>query len=132
VTAPLIERGGKSELQRARCRVTPGVPIHEGRNTERATETRPPMAFHYWKDQARVKRWGKSPPDPEATLGAGNPHLEQGQTGEERDWPDPKNPRVGRLTLMVTSGQDKWSPPIIFDGYRTRLTGSLHPRQDLL
>ncbi len=47
-------------------------------------------------DQARVKRWGKSPPGSGVTRDAGNPHPEQGQTGGIREWPAPTNPRVGR------------------------------------
>ncbi len=86
-----VRRGGKSELQRAGCWVTPrGVRRNPG-TTDRATETRPPMA-PLLGDQARVKRWGKSPPDPRVTWDAGNPHPEQGQTGRKGEWPAPKTP----------------------------------------
>ncbi|MFC1940616.1 hypothetical protein ACFLXO_08060, partial [Chloroflexota bacterium] len=35
-------------------------------------------------------------------------------------------PRVGRLTLVVTPGLDRWSPSFsLGEGYRTRLTGLL-------
>ena len=50
--------GGKSELRRAGCRVTPG----RREATESATESRPPMAAR--AAQARVKRCGKSAPGP--------------------------------------------------------------------
>ena len=47
---------GKSELHRADRQVTPG----RREATDRATESKPPMALQ--GAQARVKRWGKSPP----------------------------------------------------------------------
>ena len=49
---------GKSELHRADRQVTPG----RREATDRATESKPPMARAKAKAQARVKRWGKSPP----------------------------------------------------------------------
>ena len=57
--------GGKSELHRARCRVTPG----EGDLEESATEKRPPRPLRRrlrrpGAHEARVKRRGKSPPRP--------------------------------------------------------------------
>jgi hypothetical protein len=50
--------GGKSELHRAECRVTPG----EGDLEESATENRPPARLLKQASQVRVKRWSKSPP----------------------------------------------------------------------
>jgi hypothetical protein len=47
--------GGKSELHRAECRVTPG----EGDLEESATEKKPPTRE---SQSVRVKRWSKSPP----------------------------------------------------------------------
>jgi hypothetical protein len=47
--------GGKSELHRAECRVTPG----EGDLEESATEKDRRLAN---SQPVRVKRWGKSPP----------------------------------------------------------------------
>ena len=47
--------GGKSELHRAECRVTPG----EGDLEESATEKKPPVRR---RQPVRVKRWSKSPP----------------------------------------------------------------------
>src|SRR6185437_11833115 len=61
------ERRGKSGLHRARCQVTPG----RREPTESATESRPPMAPQ--GDQARVKRWGKSPPRVWQQTGTANP-----------------------------------------------------------
>lgn len=55
---------GKSGLRRARCRVTPG----RREAMESVTENRPPMAASV--AQARVKRWGKSPPRAPATAAA--------------------------------------------------------------
>ena len=50
--------GGKSELRRAGCRVTPG----RRKATESAAESRPPMASLHRGAQARVKGCGKSAP----------------------------------------------------------------------
>jgi|GEM_PF-640141 len=38
----------------------------------------------------------------------GKPHLEQDQIGGQKD--ARPSPRVGRLTLSVTEGLDRWSP----------------------
>ena len=58
-----------------RCRVMPGG----GDPRESATEIEPP-AF----GQARVKRWGKSPPRTRRRGRHGKPHREQDQEGIAR------------------------------------------------
>src|SRR5690606_27421707 len=62
---------GKSGLHRARCQVTPG----RREPTESATESRPPMARSPQgrRDQARVKRCGKSAPRAWQQAGTANP-----------------------------------------------------------
>ena len=92
-------RGGKSELQKARCRATPPIPGSEAWNdfrnresagirtggpdksgsTESVTENRPPPGFG---PGARVKRWGKSPPLQEQSRRHEKPHRVQGQIGD--------------------------------------------------
>src|SRR5262245_58662977 len=70
----LARRGGKSELRRAACWVTP----RPGDGTESATESRPPAALlgratafqGLTARSARVKRCGKSAPAPAATPAA--------------------------------------------------------------
>lgn len=52
-----IRRGGKSELQRTECRVTPGCYSNNGIATESATENIPSRNFGI-----RVKWQGKSLP----------------------------------------------------------------------
>src|SRR5688572_32050425 len=81
--------GGKSELHRAGCRVTPG----RREATESATESKPPMAPR--GAQARVKRCGKSAPDVRQRTPHGKPHPKQGQIWDE-GWPAPSESRVGR------------------------------------
>jgi len=66
---------GKSGLHRVLGLVTPG----RGDPTESATENKPPMATQV--DQARVKRWGKSPPPDWQQDGHGKPPREQDQIG---------------------------------------------------
>ncbi len=95
--------GGKSELHRVRCRVTPGDwfwPV-----TESATESRPPMAL--FREQARVKGCGKSAPGFRRRRLQGKPHLEQGQIGDE-EMPVSFESRVGCLSLSVMAVLDKW------------------------
>ena len=65
--------GGKSELRRAACWVTP----RPGDGTESATESRPPFRARRGPPRgdstagaARVKRCGKSAPAPAATSAA--------------------------------------------------------------
>jgi hypothetical protein len=65
--------GGKSELQRAGCRITPGG----GNPKESATEIKPPPLL-----AVRVKRRGKSSPVPMVTWESGKPHPEQDQIGK--------------------------------------------------
>src|SRR4029453_14998342 len=60
-----------------RCRLTPGG----GDPRESATENRPPGWF---TSQARVKRWGKSPPRDRQRKRHGKPHREQDQIGATR------------------------------------------------
>src|SRR5438552_16689216 len=72
---------GKSGLHRARWWVTP-----TGRKPrESATESKPPMASSPQGrgDQARVKRWGKSPPRVRRRTWHGKPHLEKGHIEED-------------------------------------------------
>src|ERR1043166_872615 len=71
-------RGGKSELQKARCRATPGRreiragdPGKAG-STDSATENKPPGRFGV---RARVKRWCKRPPLREKSRGHGKPQI---------------------------------------------------------
>src|SRR5947207_10572930 len=60
-----------------RCRLTAGG----GDPRESATENRPPGWF---ASQARVKRWGKSPPRERQRKRHGKPHREQDQIGAAR------------------------------------------------
>jgi len=79
--------GGKSELHRARCRVTRvcmerdtrGRKVREGLSTDSATENKPLSGFG---QTVRVKRWSKSPPLREKSRRHGKPHREQGQIGD--------------------------------------------------
>ena len=68
----------------------------------------------------------------------GKPHPEQDRIGGREG--RPACPRVGRLTLPVTEGLDRWSPlvrnqeegrgrKLIPSKYRTRLTGLLGYRE---
>ena len=52
----------------------------------------------------------------------GKPYPEQDQIEGHKD--ARPRPRVGRLTLMVTSGLDRW-PPLRLPEYRTRLMSLL-------
>ena len=76
--------GGKSEHQRARCRVTPVWPeIHvggesRGSSTDSATENKPPYGAI---NAVRVKRCGKSAPLEAQATRHGKPHRVQGQIG---------------------------------------------------
>ncbi len=73
--------GGKSELQRVGCRVTPGG----GNAEESATENRPPCPSPRGERTVRVKRRGKSPPRGRQRTRHGKPHPEQGRIGRHRD-----------------------------------------------
>ena len=90
---PVQTGGGKSELRRARCRVTRWLPAkaesasgytREERSkelpTESATENKPPLRTLF--STVRVKRRGKSPPLREQSRRHGKPHREQGQIGD--------------------------------------------------
>ena len=94
--------GGKSELHRVRCRVTPGDWFRLV--TESATESRPPMAL--LRVQARVKGCGKGAPGFRKRRLQGKPHLEQGQIGDE-EMPAPFESRVGCLRPSVMAVLDK-------------------------
>ena len=70
-------RGGKSELRRAVCRITSGVPV-----------SRPEYGQCHRKHtvrlrRIRVKRCGKSAPPEQQCSGQGKPHTEQDQIGRE-------------------------------------------------
>ena len=92
--------GGKSELRKAGCRVTPG----RREATESAAESRPPMAPS--GAQARVKGCGKSAPGRWQQGSHGKPHPEQGQIGDEGP-PVPPESRVGRSRFGVIRIPDK-------------------------
>ena len=74
----------------------------------------------------RVKRWGKSPPAPQATAAARQ--TPPGARPRSRR-PRAARPslRVGRVSPPATAGQDGWSPPppATVGGNRTRRTGRL-------
>jgi hypothetical protein len=74
-------RGGKSELQRAVRRVTPG----QGNLTDSGTENIPPA-------RVRVKRCGKSAPRPWQHGWQAKPRTEQGQIGWRYRTARPKPP----------------------------------------
>jgi hypothetical protein len=94
-----VRAGGKSGLRRfktvrATRLVTPGSGIRENHATESATETKPPVRIALGgrqeanlslacsgAAQARVKRWGKSPPLRWRHRRHGKPRVEQGQIG---------------------------------------------------
>ena len=94
---------GKSGLRRVLGLVTPG----RGDPTESATENRPPMAAQ--ADQARVKRWGKSPPPDWQQDGHGKPPREQDQ--------------IGRRTAQAAR-VDPTEPA----GRSHEVSGDIHPR----
>ncbi len=94
--------GGKSELRRAWCRVTPGRRFRPA--TESATENKPPMAPS--GAQARVKGCGKSAPGRRRRGSHGKPHLEQGQIRDEELLAPPES-RVGRTRPSAMSVPDK-------------------------
>ena len=94
--------GGKSELRRAGCRVTPGRRFRPA--TESATESKPPMAPS--GAQARVKGCGKSAPGRRRRRSHGKPHLEQGQIRDEELLAPPES-RVGRLRQSAMTAPDK-------------------------
>jgi hypothetical protein len=105
-----------------RCRLTAGG----GDPRESATENRPPTDFG---QQARVKRWGKSPPRERQRKRHGKPHREQDQIGAARRATGKAGfraaARVGRARRSATSVPEEW-PSIARKGEdRTRLTGRL-------
>ena len=94
---------GKSGLRRVLGLVAPG----RGDPTESATEKRPPMAAQ--ADQARVKRWGKSPPPDWQQDGQGKPPREQDQ--------------ISRRTAQAAR-VDPTEPA----GRSLEVAGNIHPR----
>ncbi len=94
--------GGKSELHRAGCRVTPGSRFRPA--TESAAEKEPPMAPS--GVQVRVKRCGKSAPGRRRRRSHGKPHSEQGQIRDEELLAPPES-RVGRMRPSAMSVPDK-------------------------
>ncbi len=75
----VARKGGKSELQRAGCRVIPGGgnPWKVPQKTDRLKAT---------SLRVRVKRWGKSPPLQEVTPeGTANPTRSKVKQGD--GWP---------------------------------------------
>jgi len=88
-----------------RCRLTAGG----GDPRESATENRPPGWF---ASQARVKRWGKSPPRERQRKRHGKPHREQDQIGAARRATGTRRfraaARVGRARRSVTGVPEEW------------------------
>jgi hypothetical protein len=100
-------RRGRSGLHRAGCWREPG----RSDLTDRATESRPPMAGP-GSAQARVKRCGKSAPSPGATSADGNPHPEQGRA-EEIDGPSgPRGHSSGRPQRWMVTQPDSREGPV--------------------
>ena len=95
-------RGGKSGLHRTRWWVTPTV----RKDRESATENRPPMAR--LRDQARVKRCGKSAPRSWRQDWQGKPRREQDQA-ERRGCPSRYHVRVGCTRRRATGVLEKWT-----------------------
>ena len=82
--------GGKSELQRARGRVTPVRPeIHAGGHDERRGRQTVPQRIYrpHRKVRVRVKRRFKRPPPATQEAGHGKPPREQDQIGNLRCGP---------------------------------------------
>ena len=87
--------GGKSELRRARCRVTRlQGGMHAGGGTSKCRRRPVPQKTNRPVRRVRVKRWGKSPPPQEQSRGHGKPHWEQDQIGSPGR-PVPLRLRVG-------------------------------------
>src|SRR4051812_40863108 len=88
-----------------RCRLTTGG----GDPRESATENRPPVQL---AGQARVKRWGKSPPRERQRKRHGKPHREQDQIGAARRATGKRcfraAARVGRARRSVTGVPEEW------------------------
>src|SRR5436190_9119951 len=104
-----------------RCRLTAGG----GDPRESATENRPPGWF---ASQARVKRWGKSPPRNRQRKRHGKPHREQDQIGAARratgSGVSASPPgSVARGVRQRASQRNGHLP--LHGGDRTRLTGRL-------
>ncbi len=102
---------GKSGLQKARCRVTPGG----GNPRDSATENRQ-LWSHLWcafvTAKVMVKRWGKSPPRERQRKRHGKPHREQCQIGTARRKAgglEPEQSGLAARDRLVTGGLDEWS-----------------------
>jgi hypothetical protein len=123
---PGLTRGGKSELRRAVCRITSGIPasrLEDGQCHRKHTALR-------LGGVVRVKGCGKSAPPEQQCSGHGKPHTEQDQIGRESASAD-----THRLGASEPSGRshERGSNAgprgmIIIPacpGYRIRLTGPL-------
>ena len=121
-----LDGGGKSEHQRARCRVTGsfGFGIHAGSVAERRADGqchRKQTARSCLHGRVRVKRRGKSPPLGAQAHRHGKPHRVQGQIGD---------PGVARSMFRSakrvpgTGCSDKWFSPRQNREDRIRLTAS--------
>ncbi len=101
--APVSGREESPGSTRQGCRVIPG----RGNPRESATENRPPGHCGL----ARVKRWGKSPPQDGQPDWHGKPHPEQCRIGTSREefagppWP---GVRVGSTSPCASTGPDEW------------------------
>lgn len=116
------EGRGKSGLRRVLGLVTPG----RGDPTESATEKRPPMAAQ--ADQARVKRWGKSPPPVWQQNGQGKPPREQDQIGRRTAQAARVDPTEPAGRSLEVDGDIHPRGMALHD--RTRLTDPPRPSQE--
>ena len=97
-TVAPVRRGGKSELRRAVCRITSGIPasrLEDGQCHRKHT------AFRL-AGKVRVKRCGKSAPPGQQCPGQGKPHTEQDQIGRESASAD-----THRLGALEPSGRSQ-------------------------
>ena len=92
--------GGKSELHRAGCRVTPG----RRKATESGTENIPPPESGDRFGLVRVKWCGKSAPRGGRPSRQAKPHPEQGQIGAIGLL---ALPQVGRMRRLETTVPDE-------------------------
>ena len=103
------------DSKKQRCRVTPG----RSNPTESATEMKPPSL-----GAERVKRWGKSPPQPWQQGWHGKPHREQCRIGIASTGRFTSAIRVGSLSLRAIGGLEEWSSRGSIPSDKIRLTGS--------
>jgi hypothetical protein len=112
-----IAAGGKSGLPWARWWVTPTVRKDRESATENDRRTAAQAAT------AKVKRRGKSSPQPGQPSWQGKPHLEEDRIGGSRC---PRlDPRVGRWRASARTLLEKW-PSLPSGGIKTRLTETRH------